>query len=231
MVVLCGLWQRGDCGTIWDWAGQLGESGEYHMGRMRVDCFHVRSSNGGSPRLCQLRTASVWPWGTSIDYVLVHMGLWHPTNLVASTVAELVNTLHFLIDVHWDNVWATHGCPSRLSCVRHALGWCMTWPDSLIVIVKGGHSWILREPGVTCCLVISLARLYIDSNLCDTLRYGWGLLDVFKRSNGTSLLLIWELWGWNWLPCSQGLIIINYWFCYLYMFSIGWKPTHVNQLN
>jgi hypothetical protein len=31
-----------------DWAGQLGESGEYHMGRVRVVCFHIRSSEGGN---------------------------------------------------------------------------------------------------------------------------------------------------------------------------------------
>jgi hypothetical protein len=29
---------------------------------------------GGSSRLCRLRTASVGPCGTSIDYVLTHMG-------------------------------------------------------------------------------------------------------------------------------------------------------------
>jgi hypothetical protein len=44
-----------------DRAGQLGESGEYWMGRVRVVCFHVQSSEGGSPRLCQLRTVSVGP--------------------------------------------------------------------------------------------------------------------------------------------------------------------------
>jgi hypothetical protein len=36
--------------------------------RVRVVCFHVRSFEGGSPRLCQLRTASVGPCGTSMDY-------------------------------------------------------------------------------------------------------------------------------------------------------------------
>jgi hypothetical protein len=36
--------------------GQIGESGEYQMERLRVVCFHIRSSEGGSPRLCRLRT-------------------------------------------------------------------------------------------------------------------------------------------------------------------------------
>jgi hypothetical protein len=53
MVVLCGLrLSLLECGTIGVHAGQLGESGEYRMGRMRVDYFHVQSSEGGSPYLC-----------------------------------------------------------------------------------------------------------------------------------------------------------------------------------
>jgi hypothetical protein len=28
-------------------------------------------------------------------------------------VAELVDTLPYMRDIHWDSVWATHGCPSR----------------------------------------------------------------------------------------------------------------------
>jgi hypothetical protein len=48
-------------GSMRDWVGQLGESGEYRMGRVREVYLHVRSSEGGSPCLCQLRTASVEP--------------------------------------------------------------------------------------------------------------------------------------------------------------------------
>jgi hypothetical protein len=48
-------------GSMRDRAGQLGESGEYWMGTVRVVYFHVQSSEGGSPCLCQLRTASVGP--------------------------------------------------------------------------------------------------------------------------------------------------------------------------
>jgi hypothetical protein len=44
-----------------DWAGQLGESGEYQMGRSESGPHDIRSSEGGSPRLCRLRTASVGP--------------------------------------------------------------------------------------------------------------------------------------------------------------------------
>jgi hypothetical protein len=53
--------------------GQLGESGEYRMGKVRVVCFHVRSSEGGSPCLCRVRTERLAPMN-KIDYVLAHMG-------------------------------------------------------------------------------------------------------------------------------------------------------------
>jgi hypothetical protein len=40
--------------------------------RVRVVCFYIRSSEGSSSRLCRLKTVSVGPITTSIDYVLVH---------------------------------------------------------------------------------------------------------------------------------------------------------------
>jgi hypothetical protein len=43
------------------------------MGRVRVIYFYVWSSEGGSPRLYQLRTDRLTP-GNKIDYVLVHTG-------------------------------------------------------------------------------------------------------------------------------------------------------------
>jgi hypothetical protein len=41
--------------------------------------------------------------------------LWGPTNLVASTITELDDTLPRFTDVQWDSVRVTHRCPSRLS--------------------------------------------------------------------------------------------------------------------
>jgi hypothetical protein len=43
------------------------------MGMVRVIYFYIRSFEGGNPHLCQLRTASVGPCGTNIDYILAHM--------------------------------------------------------------------------------------------------------------------------------------------------------------
>jgi hypothetical protein len=41
------------------------------MERVRVVCFHVQSSEGGSPRLCRLCTDRLAPVN-KIDYVLAH---------------------------------------------------------------------------------------------------------------------------------------------------------------
>jgi hypothetical protein len=51
--------------------GQLGENEEYWTGRLRVVCFHIWSFEGGSRRLCQLRTDHLAPVN-KIDYVLAH---------------------------------------------------------------------------------------------------------------------------------------------------------------
>jgi hypothetical protein len=52
--------------------GQLGESEEYQTERLRVVYFYIRSSEGGSPRLCRLRINRLTSVN-KIDYVLVHM--------------------------------------------------------------------------------------------------------------------------------------------------------------
>jgi hypothetical protein len=55
-------------------------------------------------------------------------------------VVELDDTLPRLTDVHWDSVYATHGLFGEIFVWNTALGRGRTWLDSLIVIVKGGHS-------------------------------------------------------------------------------------------
>jgi hypothetical protein len=42
------------------------------MGRSGRGLLSYSELRGGSPHLCQLRTTSVGPCGTSIDYVLMH---------------------------------------------------------------------------------------------------------------------------------------------------------------
>jgi hypothetical protein len=43
------------------------------MEKVKVICFHVQSSEGGSPHLCRLRTDHLAP-RNKIDYVLAHTG-------------------------------------------------------------------------------------------------------------------------------------------------------------
>jgi hypothetical protein len=145
------------CGTIWGQTEQLGESGEYWMKRVRQVCFHVRSSECSSPCMCRLRTVPVGPWGISIDYVLAHMGFmgsrklstfdgrwvgWYPTLLNECTLGLCMGHPRMPIEV-------SHG--------RHELRWGRIQTDSLIVIVKGGHSRCLCDSHVSCCQVIFLA--------------------------------------------------------------------------
>jgi hypothetical protein len=75
-----------------------------------VVCFHIQSFECGSPRLCQLRTASV-------GYYRIR-DLWGSANLIALTVAELDDTpLDFM-----DDIGIVFGPPtdysSRFSCGR-----------------------------------------------------------------------------------------------------------------
>jgi hypothetical protein len=53
--------------------GQLGESGEYQMRKVRVVCFYIQSSKGGCTRLCRLKTDHLAPV-SKIEYVLAHTG-------------------------------------------------------------------------------------------------------------------------------------------------------------
>jgi hypothetical protein len=60
MEVLCGFSEVIILvGIIGDRVEQLGESGEYWMGRSRVVWIVNLELQGGSPRLCRLRPASV----------------------------------------------------------------------------------------------------------------------------------------------------------------------------
>jgi hypothetical protein len=53
--------------------GQVGESGEYKIRRVRVVCFYIRSFKGGCTRLCRLKTDRLAPM-SKIEYVLAHTG-------------------------------------------------------------------------------------------------------------------------------------------------------------
>jgi hypothetical protein len=68
------------------------------MGRLRVVYFYIRSSEGGSPRLCRLRTDRLAPVN-KIELCTDTYGIYgDPANLVASMVAELDNTPPYFMD-------------------------------------------------------------------------------------------------------------------------------------
>jgi hypothetical protein len=129
--------------------GQLGESGEYWLGRLRVVCFYVQRFEGGSLRLCPLRTDRLVPVN-KIELCTCTYGIYgDATNLVASTIVELDDTpLYFT-----DDIGIVFGPPTEDDTrVRRAR------LDFLLVIVKGSYSCCLRGSRVSCCQIISLAR-------------------------------------------------------------------------
>jgi hypothetical protein len=139
---------------IWDQAGQLEETGEYRMGMVRVVCFHIRSSGGGSTHLSRLRTDRL-ALVSKLNYVLTHMRFtgshklstfdghrvgWYPTILTECT---------------WDTMWPpTDACRGIAwkTCTR--VRW--TRLDSLIAVVNYCHLWCLHDSGVSYCQVVPL---------------------------------------------------------------------------
>jgi hypothetical protein len=137
--------------------GQLGDSGEYQMGRLRVVYFHIQSFESGSPHLCRLRTDQVAPMN-KIELCTDASRIYgDPANVVASIVVELDDTpLYFMDDI--GIVW---GAPTDAwraimwkTCTR--VQWAQL--NSLIVVVNCGHSCCLCGSRVLCCQVISLTR-------------------------------------------------------------------------
>jgi hypothetical protein len=186
-------WIYGNIGTIGDRAGQLGENGEYWMGKKGSGLIWYSELQGGSHCLCRLRPASVGSEWTSFELCTgTYRIFWGPANLLASMVAELDDTLPYLTGDTRYSAWATHGVSTKAyvwkTCTR--VRWARL--DSLTVIVNCCHSWYLRDPRVLCCQVISLARLTINSNLCNTLRNEWCLFATPKHSNSTFVMLL----GW-----------------------------------
>jgi hypothetical protein len=144
---------------------------------------------GGIPRLCWLRTASVVPCCNNHWVVYWRIrDLWGPVNLVTSMVVELVDTPLYFTDDIGIVFGPPRDYPSRFSRGRQHEGTvrpaqlfdsqCERWP---LVI----HMWF------TCVMLSGYfpCKVTIDSNLHDTLGYGWGLFVVYKRRSAISLSL------------------------------------------
>jgi hypothetical protein len=123
------------------------------MGRVRVVYFHIRNSEGGSPHLCRLRTASVEPCGTSIDYVLAHtefIGSHKLSSFDGCWVGRHSTILHSGIGIVWGPPTDAHWGIAWKTCTR--VWWARL--DSLIVIMNCGLSWCLHGSRVSCYQVI-----------------------------------------------------------------------------
>jgi hypothetical protein len=167
--------------------------------------FHVWSFKGGVPRLCRLRPMAVGP--ELIMYWHIQ-DLWGPANLVALTVVELDDTPPYLTGVQCDSVGATHGCSLRYRVEDLHLG-------------EVGTTWLFDSHHELWLLAVSLwlssvmllgfthAWLYTNQISVTPSEMGDGLLAMFKRRNFNFIMLWWELYGWWWLLCSHGLMIIN----------------------
>jgi hypothetical protein len=142
---------------------------------------------GGSLHMCRLRPTLVrFEWTSFELCTSVYEIFYGPTNLLASWVTELDDNLPYLMGVKRDSAWATNDVSvEAYTRVRWA------WLHSLIVVMNCCHSWCLRGPRVSCCQVISLVRLAIDLNFCDTLENGWYLFTESKRRIMNFIILWW----------------------------------------
>jgi hypothetical protein len=156
-----------------DRAGQLGESGKYWMGRLRVVWYQIRSSNVVAP-VCIDWGPIVWPRWTRLSFVLTHtwfMGSHKLSSFDGCWVERHPTVLH---GWHWDSVRATNGLPGEVFMWKTTLGYggparlfdsqCKMWP--LVIPV-----WF------TCVMLSGYfpCNVTIDLKLRDTLGYGWSL--------------------------------------------------------
>jgi hypothetical protein len=142
---------------------------------------------GGSLHLCRLRTAPVVPYCNKHWVAYWHIrDLWGPTNLVASTVAELDDSPLYFTDDIGIVFGPPMNYPARFSHGRRHYGTV----DPARLFDSQCKMWPLVIPVWFACVVLSgyfPCNVTIDSNLRDTLGYGWGLFAVYKRRSAMSL--------------------------------------------
>jgi hypothetical protein len=146
--------------------------------------------------------------------------IWNPAKLVASTVVEFDDTLPCFTDDRRDSVRVTHQLPGEVFVWKTALGRGRTRPDSLIVIVKGGHSCCLHGSHVSCYQVIFLARwLLIQISVTPS-----DIGEACSPRSNKNMMTLWFVWGFlddiGYFVVMAGCYII-YCMSYLCMCSIG----------
>jgi hypothetical protein len=182
-------------GIIGDREGQLGESGEYWMGRKGSGLIWYSELQGGSTRLCRLRPASVGSEWTSIWNILTHMGHMESLNWIASCSTEMEAILPYLTGVQWDSACVTHG----VSAEAYAWKMCTRVRWALIIFLT--VSWIVITHGALWACVCRVVRfmplqgrllIWISATRSDM---GDGLFAESKRKIINFIKLWWELYG------------------------------------
>jgi hypothetical protein len=105
-----------------DRVGQLGEIGEYWMGRLRVIWCQIWSSKVVAPT-CVDWGLIVWPRWTRLNRVLTHTGFMGSHKLSSFNGRWVGWHSTVLHGWHWDSVRATHGLPGEVFAWKTALGY------------------------------------------------------------------------------------------------------------
>jgi hypothetical protein len=141
-------WIYGNVGIIGDWVGQLGESGEYWMGRKGSCSIWNFKLQGGRPRQCQIRPTSVGSKWISFELCTGTYGIfWCPTNLLASSATELDDTLPYLMGVTRESAWATHDVSTEAYACKTCTSVLWARLDSWTVATRGAFM------AHVCCVV------------------------------------------------------------------------------
>jgi hypothetical protein len=110
------------------------------MGRRMSDLIQNSELQGGSPRLCRLRTDRLAPMSKFELCTGAYGILLCPTNLLASTVTELDDTLQYLMGDTRDSACAVHGESTEAYAWKTCTRVRWAWLDSLIVVMNCCHS-------------------------------------------------------------------------------------------
>jgi hypothetical protein len=161
---------------IWDWAWPIRGLWRILDGKDESGLFSCLELRGGSPRLCQLRTSSVGPCVTSIDYVMAHTGFMGSLKFSSFDGRQVGRYITSPAVIY---KWMVYGPPTNSpvygitwkTCTRER--WDPTWLfdrcHELRLHVGSGRPHVCRVAR------FFPRKMYIYSNLHDTLGYGWWL--------------------------------------------------------
>jgi hypothetical protein len=173
-------------------------------------------------------------WALLHQALIIYWCIWDlcgPANLVALTIAKLDDTLPRFADDRRDSVCATHGLPIEVFAWKMALGRGRTQSR----LFDSHHErWPLVVPSWLKCVVLPgyfPCNVSNDSNLRDTLGYGWSLLAASKDRSWNVNMVDTRLTDDVDYFVVMACYLINYYWSYLCILSIGCQSNLANQLN